>query len=594
MRWFPLALVFTAWVTAAQNTPPAPGAGTTPDSEKKKIRIEGTVLSLNGEAVRKATVRLQGGIAQPGQLPGNYSESTDNAGKFAFEDVAAGRYALSVEKAGFVTTRYGARSNNSPGTQLVLTEGMELKGLAIKMTPQGVIAGKVLDQDGDPLTGVQVQAMRYAYQRGRKQLVQSGSAVTNDLGEYRLGNLAPGRYYVSGNDRRSNLIVIPEQPGRPTKAEEGNILTYYPNGMDASSATPIDVAAGGEMRGIDIRMLRARVYTVRGKAVFASGTPVTALVAFARKEDSGNLATALNGGGLNQVRPDGTFEFRGVLPGTYVLQLLQLVAVNGEQPANASGRVEVTVADTNIDDLVLPIVPGAEITGTVKLEDGDITTLLKPAQKAPAGTPAPASAPASLVGRFALTLQPVEGIAINTPNAQVKDDGTFRFNSVSTSKYSLNAISLPQGTYLKSVRFGGQDVTHEPIDTTSGAGGTLEVVISSKSADVAGSVQSDKGEALSGMMVTLWPKTPDGSVNGGTRLSFTDQNGGFKFQGLPPGDYFVAAWDDVDPGLTQGPDFLSHFTSEASAVKLTEGGHETRDLKLVPADKVALEIAKLP
>jgi len=44
----------------------------------------------------------------------------------------------------------------------------------------------------------------------------------------------------------------------------------------------------------------------------------------------------------------------------------------------------------------------------------------------------------------------------------------------------------------------------------------------------------------------------------------------------------------------QSADFLGHFTSEASAVKLTEGGHERRDLKLVPADKVLAEIAKLP
>ena len=73
----------------------------------------------------------------------------------------------------------------------------------------------------------------------------------------------------------------------------------------------------------------------------------------------------------------------------------------------------------------------------------------------------------------------------------------------------------------------------------------------------------------------------------------TDQNGGFKFQGLAPGDYYVAAWEDVDPGLLQSADFLNHFTSEASAITLAEGGHESRDLKPVPADKVAVEIAKL-
>jgi hypothetical protein len=314
-----------------------------------------------------------------------------------------------------------------------------------------------------------------------------------------------------------------------------------------------------------------------------------AMVAFVKKEDSGNLATALGGGGLNQLRPDGTFEFRNIVPGTYVLQVLQVMAVNGNTPANLTGRVEVTVADANIDNLVLPLGAGPAITGTVKLEDGDIAALLKPAQTSAGG-----NAAAAFPLRFSITLNEAEGINIGTPSAPVKDDGTFQFNSVGNSKYVLNANQLPQGTYLKSARFGGQDVTHAPIDTTSGAGGMLDIVLSSKAAEVAGSVQNDKGEALAGVIVTLWPKTPDASLTGGARPGFTDQNGGFKFQGLAPGEYYVAAWEDLEPGLVQSADFLSHFTNEASAVKLTEGGHESRDLKLVPGDKLLAEIAKLP
>jgi len=588
MRWFPLTLFLGTLLAVGQN--PAPTA-TAADSAQKKIRVEGTILSLNGEAVRKATVRLQGTITQPGQPPTSYGESTDNDGKFVFEDVAAGRYMLSAEKAGFVTTRYGARSNTSPGTQLNLTAGMELKGLAVKMTPQGVIAGKVLDQDGDPVAMTQVQLMRYTYQRGRKQLQQTGAGQTNDLGEYRIGNLAPGRYYLSASDRRAALVLTQERAGRPGGGQEGNITTFYPNGTDASSAAPIDVAAGSEIRGLDIRLRRAKVYTVRGKAVDASGAPVAAVVGFVRKEQGASLVNIINGGSLNQLRPDGSFEFRGIVPGTYSLQTMQ-VTVNGSGPANLTGRLEVTVGDANIDGLVFTLGPGPEITGTVKLEDGDITTLLKPAQNTP-GAPSAANAVVPF-GRFMITLGESEGTSLSTPNTQVKDDGTFKFNAVGTSKYLLNAVSLPQGTYLKSARFGGQDVTHSPIDTTSGTGGTLDLVLSSKAAEVAGSVQNDKGEAQAGVIVTLWPKTPDASPSGGARQANTDQSGGFQFKSLAPGEYYVAAWEELEPGLGQSADFLSHFTSEASAVKLAEGGHEARDLKLVPSDKIAVEVAKLP
>jgi protocatechuate 3,4-dioxygenase beta subunit len=587
MRWFQLAVLFGASLAVAQNTPPA--AVTEPG---QKIRLEGTILSLSGDLVRKATVHLQGTGGQPGQPPVSYSETTDSGGKFVFEDVAPGRYTLMAEKPGFVAARYGARSNTSPGTQLNLAAGMEMKDLAIKMAPQGVIAGKVLDQDGDPVIAVQVQAVRHVYARGRKQLVPSGGTSTNDLGEYRLINLAPGRYYISATDRRAIANFNQERPGRAGEVQEGNITTYYPNGADVSSAIAIDVSAGGEVRGMDVRLLRAKVYTVRGKAVDASGVSQPAVVSFTRKEDSGNLIAVL-GGGTSPVRPDGTFEFRNIVPGTYLLQVMQMIAVNGNQPANLTGRVEVTVGDANIDGLVLPLGPGPEITGTVKLEDGDISSLLKPAQNTP-GVGVVGYPGVLQLGRLALFLIATDNVPSSARPAEVKEDGTFQFNAVGTGKYMLNVISLPPGTYLKSARFAGQDVTNALLDTTSGAGGTLDILLSSKAASVSGSVQNEKGEPLAGVMVTLWPKIPDASLTGGARLSFTDQNGGFQFKGLAPGDYEVAAWEDLDPGVAQSAEFLSHFTSDASAITLAEGGQESKDLKPVPPDKVAAEIAKLP
>jgi len=604
MRWFPFALVCCASLATAQISapraiplppPPSQSSATTGADGVKKARLEGIVLSLNGEAVRKATVRLQGTALQPGQSS-TYSETTDNEGEFIFEDVPAGRYTLTSEKPGFVTSRYGARSNTSPGTQLTLAEGMEMKNLSIKMTAQGVIAGKVLDQDGDPVATAQLQVMRYAYVRGRKQLQQTGAATTNDLGEYRAGNLPPGRYYLSASDRRGALIITPDRPGRPNAGQEGNITTFYPNGTDAASGVPVDVAAGGEMRGVDIRLRKAKVYTVRGKAVDASGVPTQAIVAFTKKEDYNSaLAGILGGGGLNQLRPDGTFEFRGIVPGAYVLQVLQGASVNGSPAASLTGRVEVTVADANIDNLILPMGPGPEITGTVTLEGGDIATLLKPAQNATGNTASAGNVPIPFPPRFMLNLiDTVGGASISTPNAQVKDDGTFRFNAVGTSKYLLNAVILPQGTYLKSARYGGKDVTHAPMDTTAGSGGTLELVLSSKAADLAGSVQNEKGESLAGVIVTMWPKTPDGTPTGGARQASTDQNGGYKFQGLAPGDYYVAAWEELEPGLATSTDFLVNFSGDASAIKLSEGGHESRDIKPVPSDKIAAEMAKLP
>jgi protocatechuate 3,4-dioxygenase beta subunit len=589
MRFFlPLALLFGALVAVAQNAS-APAA--TADSGQK-IRLEGTILSVNGDMVRKATVRLQGTSSQSGQpaQPTSYIDTTDSAGKFLFDAVPPGRYTLSAEKPGFVTARYGARSNTTAGTQLILTAGMEMKDLTIKMTPHGVIAGKVVDHDGDPLTSVQVQAMRSTYLGGRKQLQPTAGAQTNDLGEYRLINLAPGRYYISATDRRPIQNFLQERPGRAGTVKEGNITTYYPNGADLSNAVAVEVAAGGEMRGMDIRLLQVKVYAMRGKVTSASGTPPSAFLQLMHK-DAVNMLPGLNG--TSQVRPDGTFEFNDLVPGAYVLQLAQVVVNGSQTAADLTGRMEVTVGDADIENLVLPLIPRPEITGTVTVEDGDIASLIKPPQT-PIGVAGPANVAILQPGRLSFTLVPTDPLSSGgAPNAQVKDDGTFKLSNVGLGKYALNLNAMGQGTYLKSARFAGQDVTKSVIDTTSGSGGTLELVLSSKSADIKGSVQNDKAEARSGVMVTLWPKIADASPTGGTRSASTDQNGGFQFRGLAPGDYYIAAWEELDFGLAQSSEFLNHFTTEAASVTLSESSHETRDVKIVPADKVAAEVAKL-
>jgi hypothetical protein len=134
------------------------------------------------------------------------------------------------------------------------------------------------------------------------------------------------------------------------------------------------------------------------------------------------------------------------------------------------------------------------------------------------------------------------------------------------------------------------------LDMTAGSGGRLDIVISTKAADVSGSLTDKDGKALQGVTVTLWPKTPDlSSPTGGIRTVNTDQNGGFKVNGIIPGSYYLAAWEEVpDAGLATNPDFLEQFRSEAVALDLGESAHQTASPKLVLQDKILAAVAKLP
>jgi protocatechuate 3,4-dioxygenase beta subunit len=563
----------------------------------QKARITGSVIALNGEPVRKATMRLQG------QPPSSYTATTGDDGKFAFEDVAPGRYTLAAEKAGFVTQRYGARPSSAAGAPLVLMAGQELKDLAMRMTPQGILSGHVSDLDGDAVPNALVSLQRYTHVRGRRQLSSIATGQTNDQGDFRIPNLAPGRYYAYARDGRA---LTTSQTRAAT--QEINVMTYYPSAPDPAGATPLDLPAGGEMRGINIQLRRGRVYAIRGKTLdpAGGGSPGGFPVELTSKESASGASTRSQ----SASRPaDGGFEFRNLPAGTYVLRARpgNVRGPNGQvTSSNFTGRTEVTIADASLENVVLPLTQGFEISGTVKMEDGDLKKLIAPlvASSSPLATldlladlqEAVVRANATAGGAGGrLSVQLLEsyaGTLTGLPTPALKEDGTFKFQGVGASTYLLN-VTVPDGTYVKSAKFGERDVLRSPMEVSGG--GTLAIVLSSKAGSVGGSVRDSKNQPLGGYVVSLWPKIAElGSASGEIKTAVTDQNGAFQFPSLAPGDYYAAAWDDLETGLQQDAEFLAHFNGDASAVKVAESGQASVQPKVIPQDRLAAEIAKLP
>jgi hypothetical protein len=152
---------------------------------------------------------------------------------------------------------------------------------------------------------------------------------------------------------------------------------------------------------------------------------------------------------------------------------------------------------------------------------------------------------------------------------------------------------LTPGPYLKSIRFGNQDITRSPLDLTSGTGATLDVLLSPNFADVKGTLHGSDGAPLSGLTVTLWMAGAEPSVFYPVRNARTDASGAFTFSGLGPGDYRVVAWDVADVAIAQAPEFRAKFESKAAKVKLSENSHETVDVPMIPRDATDAAVAEL-
>ena len=128
----------------------------------------------------------------------------------------------------------------------------QIKGLKIRLTPLGVIAGRVVDADGDPVAGANVAALRYVYSDGKKELRNVDQVQTGGKGDFRLFGLGAGTFYLSATYDRQNSNGPPE-----------SVSTFYPNASDQGHAAPIQLRTGAQLGGFDIRLQSTSVYSVR-------------------------------------------------------------------------------------------------------------------------------------------------------------------------------------------------------------------------------------------------------------------------------------------------------------------------------------------
>jgi hypothetical protein len=186
---------------------------------------------------------------------------TGGDGRFAFENLEPGTYSLWSERDGFLAQFYGARKAGGQGIPITVSAGLHLRDLELKLTPQGVISGRVVDDEGEPVPGAYVHAER----------AETGWALsferTNDLGEFRIAGLAPGRYRLRAHvvpSFSADKVVVLQKP----QARELEFFpTYYPSTTDPSSAVTIELAAGQQVPGITIQLCKGRVYRIEGQVL---------------------------------------------------------------------------------------------------------------------------------------------------------------------------------------------------------------------------------------------------------------------------------------------------------------------------------------
>ena len=178
-------------------------------------------------------------------------------GQFEMKGLAPGRYRLTAQRNGFVLQAYGQRTPDGPVTMLTLSPGQKVSDIFFQLVPAAVITGHVYDEDGEPVLHAQVSAVYSIYSNGQRGLQGKSVEQTNDLGEYRLFGLPPGKYFVEA--------TFPPTRRGDVKTDELYLPTFYPGVAEADRAAPVTVRGGDEFSGVDISLQRApRMFAVRG------------------------------------------------------------------------------------------------------------------------------------------------------------------------------------------------------------------------------------------------------------------------------------------------------------------------------------------
>jgi hypothetical protein len=288
-------------------------------------RIKGRLLTADtGAPVRRAQVRLTGTDILPRVM------TTDNDGGFEFRDLPAGRFTLNASKSGYVSVGYGQTRPFQAPRPIELGEGQVLEKVEIYMPRGSAIAGRIVDEFGEPIADVTVTAMRSTWSNGRRRLQPVGrAATTNDLGQYRIYGLPPGEYYVSATARGGPEVMMAVEMavtavrlgGEPSNEQprSGYAPTYYPGTPSGQEAQRITLGLGQEITSADFGLVPVRLARISGVVIGSDGRPVSGTMVTATPRNAGTGTLIIGPGHTARTDQNGNFTLNGVPPGDYTL-----------------------------------------------------------------------------------------------------------------------------------------------------------------------------------------------------------------------------------------------------------------------------------
>lgn len=574
-----------------------------------------TFDSDSGEGIPGALVVLgPAGPARPGApsrpFPGVL---TDSQGRFVFTSLPEGSYLATASRDGY--------SQQTLARTIELSAGARITDFNFRMTKFNSLVGTIRDDGGDPVVGIDVIAFRRSVTSGRPAVLTAAArGRTDDRGQYQINRLPAGQYFVCACTRDvipfdgQLLTTLAARPldllsvarrAAVAGADAANLdntlrtyaPTFYPNTPLASRAERVLLEKGEAKTDVDITVVTVRAVRVSGQIIGAP--PSTISANSLRLIPAGDIPEAV---AITQlppilVQPDGRFDFGGVPPGTYTLDVL---AAAGTAPTSPTGVAMSLLGPRGMPAPPSPPPPpgrgGAAgppaeelwASETITVGDEDVTGLVIGVQRAvtikgriefagAATLPAPR---AGIINLAPMEIRPARASGYAT---MLNPDYTFVF-AIPPGRYAMPTVPTfaPAWTNLKSITARGADIMDAPLVVDRDIPDLVITLTDAPPAQIIGTVELPAGEIPEEWVVLIFPsdrrywKEPFGASRRFVGARVTGQR--TITARVPPGDYFLYL-SRGGPLDWMEASTLEELAKTATSVTLVEGDKKAVQVK---------------
>lgn len=535
--------------------------------------IHGVVRDIaSGAPVANAQVAATSGGGKP------VFTASDQQGNYSFRGLAPGRISL-------VAGGNPADSMAVPVERkyVILEGGQDLQSVNLLVQAIGRLSGRVLDDDGKPVAGARVMALRREYSLGSLRYNLAHFALTGTDGEYGGALDSSDVTKAIGHDGVAEMIdslifagCIVQPPGNVgcgpagTQAMAAPRANIRPESADRLPAgIPLEAGRGyllvAEQGGP--RILRpkdpvpdpkARPTVLMpswylGSATRDGASPVSVMPGESREHVDFRLARgpayclrvavpspegvgkasfemslseagffpALRSAAMaDTLGTAGQIRICNLHPGDYRLTMA-ILGPRDHFPTRFSSSL-VTIKDQDAEVSPAPA-PRVTVAGEV-VWDGD----------APTGT----ETQALTIQLRPLTRRVFDG---ESGTAKIAVPGPFTLSSLLADEYALEISGIPQGAYVKDATYGGRSVLHVPIEAGSAA--DLRIVLARDGGRVTARVADPDGNPVADAFLAVMPAgaTSEAALADAMITGRTDAGGSWTSGLLAPGSYLVCA-----------------------------------------------------